>query len=135
MAEASVYLRYGKHDRAIKSLRAILSQEPGHREALEKLGEALVATDDTANAVTAFSRAAEAARAEGDDAGFESLRGRIEAARSRCRGEPDPGTRADAGGERGGVHEAAAEGDQHLEDIDDRFRSRGGGRRRDPRLR
>jgi pilus assembly protein FimV len=78
-AEASVYFRYGKHERAVASLRAILSQDPDHRAALEKLGEALVATGDTENAVTAFSRAAEAAQSEGDDAAFESLRERIEA--------------------------------------------------------
>ena len=117
LAEASVYLRYGKHDRAVESLRAILSQAPAHREALEKLGEALLASDDTANAVTAFSRAAEAAQAEGDGAGFESLRGRIEeldpaAAESLSpASEPTPV-------ESEAVPEAAAEGDPQLEDIE-----------------
>jgi len=78
-AEASVYLRYGKHERAITSLRAILSQDPGHRTALEKLGEALAASGDTENAITAYIRAAEAAQSEGDDDAFESLREQIEA--------------------------------------------------------
>ena len=79
LAEASVYLRYGKHERAIEGLRAILSREPSHRAALEKLGEALLASDDAGNAITAFVRAAKAAQAEGDGAGFESLRAKLEA--------------------------------------------------------
>ena len=78
-AEANVYLRYGKQERAIESLRAVLGQDPGHRAALEKLGEVLADTGDKENAVTAFSRAAEAARAEGDESGFQSLRAQIEA--------------------------------------------------------
>jgi tetratricopeptide (TPR) repeat protein len=78
-AEASVYLRYGKQERAIESLRAVLGQDPGHRAALEKLGEVLADTGEKENAITAFSRAAEAARAEGDDASFQSLRARIAA--------------------------------------------------------
>ncbi len=117
LAEASVYLRYGKHDRAIKSLRAILSEQPSHREALEKLGEALVASDDAANAITAFVRAAEAARDEGDDAGFESLRGRIEeldpAAAANLTPAPEP-----TPVESEPVPEAAAEGDLDLEEIE-----------------
>ena len=79
LAEASVYLRYGKHERAIEGLRAILSRNPGHRAALEKLGEAFLASNDAVNAVTAFVRAAQAAQAEGDGAGFESLRAKLEA--------------------------------------------------------
>jgi tetratricopeptide (TPR) repeat protein len=79
LAEASVYLRYGKHERAIEGLRAILSRDPNHRAALEKLGEALLASDDAGNAITAFVRAAKGAQAEGDGAGFESLRARLEA--------------------------------------------------------
>jgi len=117
LAEASVYLRYGKHDRAVESLRAILSQEPDHREALEKLGEALLATDDTANALTAFRRAAEAARAEGDDARFESLRGRIEELDPSAAESLSPASQPTPV-ESEALPEAAAEGDQQLEDID-----------------
>jgi len=117
LAEASVYLRYGKHDRAVESLRAILSQAPDHREALEKLGEALLATDDTANAVTAFNRAAEAARAEGDGAGFESLRARIEELDPAAAESLSPASEP-APVESEAVPEAAAEGDQQLEDIE-----------------
>ncbi|MGH7286959.1 MAG: tetratricopeptide repeat protein, partial [Myxococcota bacterium] len=38
LAEAAVYLRYGKHERAVGALRAILAREPGNRPALEQLG-------------------------------------------------------------------------------------------------
>jgi tetratricopeptide (TPR) repeat protein len=116
-AEASVYLRYGKHERAIGSLRAVLSQDPGHRAALEKLGEALVATGDAANAVTAFSRAAEAARAEQDDAGFESLRAEVEALDPAAAESLSPAP-APSQGESEPADQASPEITQHLEDID-----------------
>ncbi len=77
LAEASVYLRYGKHDRAVESLRVVLAREPGHRGALEKLGEALSATGQTAPALRAWTQAAESAREEGDGEAFEALRSRI----------------------------------------------------------
>jgi len=117
LAEASVYLRYGKHDRAIESLRAILAHEPGHREALEKLAEALAATDDTANALTAFTRAAEAARDAGDEAGFESLRGKIEALDPAAAASLSPAVEP-APAESEAFQEARAEEDQPLEDIE-----------------
>ena len=79
LAEASVYMRYGKTEQAIASLRGVLADEPGHRGALEKLGEALCETGDTAGAVDAWSNAAERAREEEDFEGFDVLRGRIEA--------------------------------------------------------
>jgi pilus assembly protein FimV len=77
LAEASVYLRYGKQERAIESLRAILARSPGHRAALEKLGEALAASGDVSQAVTALSRAAERARNDGDAEAVLALRERI----------------------------------------------------------
>ena len=76
-AEASVYLRYGKTEQAVAGLRAILVDEPGHRPALEKLGEALVESGDPAGAVAMWSKAAECARDEDDFVGFDVLRGRI----------------------------------------------------------
>lgn len=77
LAEATVYLRYGKHDRAVGALREILASDPEHRPALEHLGEALSAQGDASNAVTAWQRAAEAARGAGDDEDFERLRARL----------------------------------------------------------
>ncbi len=114
-AEASVYLRYGKYERAIESLRAVLSQAPGHRPALDKLGEVLVATGDSENAATAFARAAGVAREEGDDAGFESLRAKLEeidpaAAESLASAAPEV--------ESGIPDDEAPDLSEHLETID-----------------
>jgi len=75
LAEATVYLRYGKHERAVGALRAILAKEPGHRPALEQLGEALAALGETSHAVTAWQRAAEAAHEAGDTEGLARVRG------------------------------------------------------------
>ncbi len=77
LAEATVYLRYGKHERAVGALRAILAREPGNRPALEQLGEALAALGETAHAATAFVRAAEAAAQAADAEGFARVRERV----------------------------------------------------------
>jgi tetratricopeptide (TPR) repeat protein len=77
LAEASVYLRYGKHERAIESLRALLVQQPRNRRALEKLGEACASAEQNGNAVEAWRRAADVARGEGDAGAVEALRVRI----------------------------------------------------------
>ena len=77
LAEATVYLRYGKHERAAAALRAILAQAPGHRLALENLGEALAALGETAHAVTAWQRAAEGARAASDGEAHTRIRERL----------------------------------------------------------
>ncbi len=110
LAEAGVYLRYGKHDRAIEALRGILAVEPAHAGALLKLGEALVATDDSANAVTAFERAA--ASADGDVALFESARDQLEAI--------DPAAAAALSGESesGSLDDVEIEIDDGLDDLD-----------------
>jgi tetratricopeptide (TPR) repeat protein len=79
LAEATVYLRYGKHERAVGALRAILAREPGNRPALEQLGEALAGLGETAHAATAFVRAAEAAAQAGDAGGFARVRERVAA--------------------------------------------------------
>lgn len=79
LAEASVYLRYGKRDQAIASLQAILAQEPEHRAALEKLGEAYAEGGDEGLAVVFWTRAAKCASAGGDADGFSVLRDRIAA--------------------------------------------------------
>ena len=79
LAEASVYLRYGKGKQAIENLEAILAREPGHRAALEKLGEAFADGDEDDRAVQAWLRAAEQAREDGDERAMSVLRGRIAA--------------------------------------------------------
>jgi len=77
LAEASVYLRYGKRDQAMASLEEILAERPDHHGALEKLGDALASGSDPAGAVDAWMKAARAAREAGDDAALTRLRPRI----------------------------------------------------------
>ncbi|MEM9177804.1 MAG: tetratricopeptide repeat protein, partial [Myxococcota bacterium] len=77
LAEASVYLRYGKRDQAIASLRGILAQDPSHRAALEKLGEAYADDGQHSEAVQAWMKAAECIRAEGDAEALTILKDRI----------------------------------------------------------
>ncbi len=76
-AEATVYLRYGKRQQAMGSLRGIVAQEPGHRGALEKLGEIFAEDGEPEQAVEHWQRAARCAQAEDDVQAFEILRDRI----------------------------------------------------------
>lgn len=77
LAEASVYLRYGKRERAIANLEAIIEQVPEHFAALEKLGEAYADEGDGERAVETWLRAVELARGAGNDDGLAVLRDRI----------------------------------------------------------
>ena len=77
LAEATVYLRYGKCEEAIESLEAILAREPENCVALEKLGAARAESGAPEGAVEAWSRAAVLARAGGDEEGFSTLRDRV----------------------------------------------------------
>lgn len=77
LAEADVYVRYGKHDRAIRCLEQVLAGEPQHRSALERLGEALEVCGRHDEAGAIWTRAAAAARAAGDRTAFEALRARV----------------------------------------------------------
>jgi len=79
LAEASVYLRYGKRSQAIANLESILVRDSNHRLALEKLGEALAEGDDSAKAVETWSRAAKLAAESGEADAAEVLRSRIAA--------------------------------------------------------
>lgn len=79
LAEASVYLRYGKSDKAIAHLSAILDQEPRHRAALEKLGEAHAERGDPERAVAFWVEAFAAARTEGAHDAAKLLRDRVAA--------------------------------------------------------
>ena len=77
LAEASVYLRYGKRAQAIENLQAILASQPQHRIALEKLGDAYADDGDAAGAVAAWLRAGELARDQGDLDAMRLLRDRV----------------------------------------------------------
>lgn len=78
LAEANVYLRYGKHDRAIDSLRAVLLQEPDRLEALEKLADALVQGERGEEAVEPLRHAGELARRGEDTEALARIRERLE---------------------------------------------------------
>ncbi|MBW2245344.1 MAG: tetratricopeptide repeat protein, partial [Deltaproteobacteria bacterium] len=136
LAEASVYLRYGKHDRAIDSLRAIVRQDPTSVAAFAKLGEALEATGQTEHAITSYERGAQAASEAGDAIAFEQLResvaaldvGRAEALQppdaqvgpeieEALLGQPEEGSEA----------EAEAETEESAEGEEDAFDTAGGG--------
>jgi pilus assembly protein FimV len=78
LAEAGVYLRYGKRERAVASLELLLAREPDHVAALELLGDAHAGAEETARAVEAWTRAAHAAIAAGDATRVATLRSRIE---------------------------------------------------------
>jgi pilus assembly protein FimV len=77
LAEASVYLRYGKRDKAIAHLRRVVDANPNHRGALEKLGEAYAESGEHAKAVEIWLRAAQRAHEERDSDALRVLRGRI----------------------------------------------------------
>ncbi len=74
LAEASVFSRYGKHERAIETLRAALRVEPGSGPALEKLGESLAAIGNRPHASSSLQRAATAYAQAGEAAGIERVR-------------------------------------------------------------
>ena len=107
LAEASVYLRYGKRPQAIENLNAILGKDPDHRGALEKLGEAHADAGESADAVISWLRAAQQAKAEGDGEALDILRDRISAL------DPDAAATLDGGAP------AAAEDDDDLIDLED----------------
>jgi tetratricopeptide (TPR) repeat protein len=79
LAEAGVYLRYSQHDKAVGCLERILESEPGHLEALEKLGEARQSMGDEAAAVALWKEAADYARQGGNQEAFDALCERIRA--------------------------------------------------------
>ena len=79
LAEANVYLRYGKREQAIASLRGVVAQDPNHRAALEKLGEAYADDGQTAEAVEVWKLAAVQVRATGDGDALAVLKDRIAA--------------------------------------------------------
>jgi tetratricopeptide (TPR) repeat protein len=96
LAEASVYLRYGKRDNAIAHLERILVVEPEHRLALEKLGEAHADAGDEPRAVEVWASAVKLAQEDGDTDAAGVLRSRIraldeDAANALEPTAPDPG--------------------------------------------
>ena len=90
LAEASVYLRYGKRAQAIASLRSVLAQEAEHRAALEMLGEACAEDGREDDAIGCWKKAAEIAHAEGDTDSFGGLRERIGALDAQAAAEMEP---------------------------------------------
>ncbi len=90
LAEASVYLRYGKRDQAIANLRAVLAQEPENRSALRTLAETCAEDGDEASAIELWIRAARAAREEEDEADFASIHERIAAIDPDAAAELEP---------------------------------------------
>jgi tetratricopeptide (TPR) repeat protein len=95
LAEASVYLRYGKRMQAIENLQAILARSPHHRGALEKLGDAYADDGDAAGAVAAWLRAGEIARDEGDLEATSLLRDRVAALDAAAAATLDTGDEGD----------------------------------------
>lgn len=79
LAEASVYLRYGKRDQAISSLQGVLAHDPDHRAALEKLGEAYAEDGKDQEAVAAWCRAAAQIQLANDQDALAVLKDRIAA--------------------------------------------------------
>ena len=101
LAEAGVYLRYGKHERAIASLDSVLAREPEHPLALEQLGEALAASGENERAVETWLSAARAARAADDTERFDSVVRRIAAVDAAAAASiaPEPAPDASDAGE------------------------------------
>lgn len=66
LAEARVYLRYRKLERAAATLESLLAAQPDHLEALECLGEVRSEAGDRERAVQVWLRAVEVARGAGD---------------------------------------------------------------------
>ncbi|UCE86706.1 MAG: tetratricopeptide repeat protein, partial [Deltaproteobacteria bacterium] len=117
LAEASVYLRYGKRDKAVESLEALVERHPDHLGALEKLGEACAAAKNVARASEVWLRAAELARAAGDAAAVAALRDRIAAV------DPEAAARLSetGGAESGAAPEPTEELVLEDADADDEF--------------
>jgi len=90
IAEASVYLRYGKREKAVAHLEAVLAAEPEHRGALEKLGEAFADGGEPSRAVEVWLRAAKRAREDVDEDAVGVLRGRIAALDAAAAATLDP---------------------------------------------
>ena len=126
LAEASVYLRYGKRAQAINSLRSVLEQDPNHRGALEKLGEAYVDEGQSGEAVAVWLRAAEQILKLGDQKAF------ARAARSNRDTRSEGGRKARVSGHarerrrEHGTQRSTGPGAA----VDPRARSRSGGRAR-----
>ena len=77
LAEASVYLRYGKQDQAIASLQGILDQVPDHPFALDKMGQIHAQEGRTQEALETWMSAVEGLRAQGGIDALTALRDRV----------------------------------------------------------
>ena len=121
IAEATVYLRYGKHARAIASLEAALVQEPEQLEALEQLGAAHAAAGAAPQALEAWTRGYGFALRDGEAERLAGLWARIEeldpeaAAALAVPDAPD----TDDGGVEAAAEEGAEANDGALEPDDE----------------
>lgn len=98
LAEAGVYLRFGKREKAFASLESALARDPAHVGALEKLSGALVHDGDVARAAAALARGLETARERGDDAAARRIEARlveVDPAAAERLGASDPSLEAD----------------------------------------
>jgi tetratricopeptide (TPR) repeat protein len=90
LAEASVYLRYGKRRQATENLQRILAVDPDHRPALEKFGEAQVEAGETEAAIQTWQRAYQLASSAGEHDAAAVLRDRIRALGGSAASAPAP---------------------------------------------
>jgi len=95
LAESGVYLRYSQHEKAVQCLERILEDEPGHLEALARLGEVRQAMGRAEEAVAVWKRGADHAREVGRQEALDDFRERIcsldaEAAEDIAPAEPSP---------------------------------------------
>ncbi len=79
IAEASVYARYGKHERAIETLQSVIARDADHTGALEELGSIYAAVGNASEAVASWERAARLLASADDAARARLLRDRIAA--------------------------------------------------------
>ncbi len=77
LAEASVYLRYGKQEQAIASLQGILDQVPDHPFALDKMGQIHAQEGRAQEALETWMSAVEGLRAQGGIDALTALRDRV----------------------------------------------------------
>ena len=77
LAEASVYLRYGKSTQAIESLQLFLAHQPGRLDALELLGQAYADNAQGSEAIECWRDALTLSRSNQDQAAFDAISRRM----------------------------------------------------------
>ncbi len=77
VAEARVYARFGKRDRAVQTLETVLAQDPDHLATLALLGELLQEAGEAARAAEVLRRALAVARESGENTLVAGLGARL----------------------------------------------------------